>query len=160
MGPIQRYPFGFLETLSIKGVAAPANLSETIVPIVNTLQFYAGSQRVTIGASNAALPRGNTVSAIVTTGWTLLTSASIQLTKSATGTEYGFSLFASGPNITVCLAERYVPAVPAGATGVLRAIFVPSEPLALPPSTNLFGSYDAGNDAAANVFVSFSIARE
>lgn len=159
MGPIQRYPFGLLETLAIKGVAAPSNLSETISLTLDALQFYAGSQRVTIGNTNAALPRGNTLSAIITSGWTLLTSASMQITKSATGTSCGFSLFASGPNITSCLASAYFNPIPAAADGVLRCVFLPDVPVAIPPNTNLFGSYDAGNDAAANAFVSFSIAQ-
>lgn len=157
MGVIQRAPQGLLELLSAKGVEnLPQDLLRELRPTVDLVQFYGNQQRTLLTASNAALAKGGTLSAGVTTTPVVLFGVNAQFAKTATLASIGAALFASGPFATVQLKSIYQTLV-AAADGNWRIEFISPYPMIFLAGTSFFVSYDAGTDATANVVCSASI---
>lgn len=159
MGPIQRYPLGLLEALDIKGLPAPANLNETIVPSIDMMQFYGNAQRQLLSASSGALARGVVLSCGIPPQWCILYSWSAQLTKTATMTSATLSLFASGPFATANVDTQYfsLGGVAPAVDGTWRMSAMAPYPILVGPNTNFFVILDQCTDANAAVAASFSI---
>lgn len=157
MGPIQRYPFGMLETLAIKGVAAPSNLSETVAPTMEMLQFYGNQQRQLLTGVSAGLARGANLQAGNSQQWCIVYGANVEITKTATMLLAGLSVFVSGPFATIFLASDFWTVGAAVADGKWRLSWVAPYPMVFGPNTSFFANLDSCTDAAAAVSVSFSV---
>lgn len=151
MGPIQRYPVGLLETLSIKGLPAPSNFGETIAPTFETLQFYGLAQLQTLSASDAALAEGAAMTITIPAGtWGIFFGASATFVKTATLTALigTLSLFRGGASQARVLECVEFTRFGATDTGSAVVAHVCPYPLILPPGTLIQASASViGTDA-------------
>jgi len=158
VGPIQRFPLGLLDLLSLKGIAPPNNLSETIVPFIDLLQMYGLSQMRSDSNTNAAAGEGVNVSVQLGSTWTLLYSASTTITKTATMTALTgvIQLFRGNwfPNLPATLNAVEFQRFGATDTGLVTIPWVAPYPLLCPPNTVVSGNAGViGTDATAAVTV-------
>lgn len=158
MGVVQRAPQGILELLGMKGAGSlPDDFLKTIHPTLEVAQFFGNQQRQLLQSPATAIARGTIISAGITSAWSVLYGAAVQVAKTATLVSLGTSLFVSGPQATIQLASIYWNPIVGAADGNMRLSYVCPYPMLIAPGSNLFAAYDAGTDANATMTVSFSI---
>jgi len=143
VGPIQRYPRGFTDLLSIKGQSPPSNLGDSIIPTLDVMQFYGLSQQQSQFAQNAAIATDTNlnVSPPSDQHW-LLFRFFARIVEQAAMTYVDLALTLD-PNQQTVAYQAYTAPMIAGR--VRRAVFIPPEPILLLPGQRIgVSSFFAG----------------
>jgi len=143
MGPIQRYPRGLTDLLSIKGISAPSNLGDSIIPTLNVMQFYGLSQQQSQFAQNAVIPTDTNLNVTVPPNqYWLLFRVFARVVEQAAMTYLDLALTLDPNQQTVKYEAFNAPMI---ATRVRRAVFIPAEPILMLPGQRIgVSSFFAG----------------
>lgn len=164
MGAVQRIPAGLLELLSAKTSGLTLDsMNREIRGVIDLMQMFGLAQPLeTVRVVDAAIAEGSAMQLVVPADeWWLLYAASTQFTSTTTGTFVMSIRISSNTDSaqTVALA-RVSSGLAIAATFVSGAIFVPPQPMLLPPNTILWGVLDLlGVDATAAMSMNARIAR-
>jgi hypothetical protein len=158
---VQRYPFGLLDVLGMKGGRAPAVLSNTYQLTIPALRLLA-RQNVTFDANgNAATALNGSVDVTVPDGQTwLVTEALVNVTEQAAMTALGLNLQLRYGNSTISIAmQKFAGPYTAAAVDIVPFYF--AEPIVLLPGDGFRGTLVnlAGvANASVNVIVRHGLA--
>lgn len=154
---IQRVPRGLSNLLSLQSGRTPVALDNSIVGVLELLQFYGLTQNQTAQTQNAAAAEGTSVVVIPSaSAWTMLFGAWVQIVKTATMTALrgALSVQRSPSNLLMRVNEAELGPFGATETGICTVPFFFPYPLLLPPGGSVVGSAAIiGTDATADVTV-------
>lgn len=157
---VQRYPFGLLDVLGIKGGKTPQSLSDAYVPVLQSGRFLARQNVTTTQTNNAAAAQGAGLDVTVPSGevW-FLTEAQVVCVEQVAMTvvELGLQLRYGGSAFFIASRRTVAPFI---VGGLIVLPFFFADPVALLSGDGVSASLNTlGGVANANVTVSARYAK-
>ena len=151
---IQRNPKSLGSLLSTFGGETPRVMADQVYAGVDLLQFY-GGQRQLAQINNGTLAQGQSLpagSSIMPPNVPfVLYGASLSITRTATMTNLGLSIWIGIGNTGYAVASAEFQRFGATALGVAKLSWYAPYPIVLPAGTSVFSTLDMlGTDATAN----------